>query len=328
MILTRTPLRVSFCGGGSDIGSFYTKHGGCVVSTTIDKYVYLSLQKMFNAEYTLLKYSASENVSSIDQIKHPIFRESLKKYGLESLELTSMADVPAGTGLGSSSSFTVGLTNLLRTYVGQSSSSKELAEEACDMEINRLNEPIGKQDQYAAAYGGLNMYRFEKDGSVEVSPVRLSDSKKKELNDNLIMFYTGKSRSASQVLEEQKKNISQGLAESNQIKMCKLAEEMYDCLNKDDIQSFGNLLDDGWKLKKTLASGISNPDLDAMYDVAMDNGAFGGKLLGAGGGGFMLFYTPADAQDKIISAMSNYKKMPMRFENSGSMVVYNDYVRR
>lgn len=321
MIITRTPFRVSFAGGGSDIASFYEKHGGCVLSTAINKYMYISVHPSFNANQTVLKYSKTESVTSVDDIEHRYFKEMLKRLDVQGVELVSTADVPAGTGLGSSSSFTVGVLHALYAYKGKYVSKERLASEACDIEIKYLHNPIGKQDQYAAAYGGLNFIQFNKDGSVTVDPVIMHDDARIQLERNLMMFYTGQLHSASAILKEQSGNITTGDKEVNQLKMCDLARELRQELQNNNIDAMGAILNENWNLKKTLASGISNPAIDEAYDTAMKNGALGGKLLGAGGGGFLLFYVPENNQAKVKEAI-NLPQLPVAFDRQGAAVIY------
>jgi len=322
MIIAKAPLRVSFCGGGSDIESFYKKHNGCVISTSINKYIYLDIHPTFMKEKTILKYSKNEQVVNLDDIEHPIFREVLKKFNINGVEISSQADIPAGTGLGSSSSFTVCLIHLLYAYTSKYVSKERLANEACIVEIEKLHEPIGKQDQYASAYGGLNYYKFKKDGSVYVEPIILSDKSKQKLENNLLMFYTGDVRSASKILAEQKVNITSGEKELNQLKLCELTEELKLEFENDNIDALGNILHRGWLLKRSLASGITNPLIDESYEKAINAGALGGKLLGAGGGGFLLFYVLPENQQKVKDALSNLKFMKFVFDNHGSSIIY------
>lgn len=324
MLITKTPLRISFCGGGTDLASFYRKHGGCTLSTTIDKYIYIVTLSSFDRSQTILKYSKVETIYDVSKIEHPIFRECLKKYRHDGLEISSMADVPAGTGLGSSSSFTVGLANVLSAYAGKDCSSEYLAQTACDMEIGILNEPIGKQDQYAAAYGGLRYYEFNKDETVNVEKVDVPDSGLKYMEDNLMMFYLGGTRSASDILKVQSSNSSSGKTEENLIRMCGLTKKLKVNLEAGDYDSLGEILDEGWKNKKTLAKGISNEFIDGIYDRALECGSTGGKLLGAGGNGFMLFYVPKGCHEKMRSSLSDLKEMRFRFEPNGSSIVYDD----
>ncbi|MEG0834602.1 MAG: GHMP kinase [Hydrogenoanaerobacterium sp.] len=321
MIITKTPFRVSFCGGGSDLASFYEKNSGCVLSTTINKYMYISVHPYFDKHYTALKYSENEIVDDVAKIKHKIFNCVLNQMNISGVEISSTADVPAGTGLGSSSTFTVGLLHTLSCYQGKYTSKAKLAEAACDVEINKLGAPIGKQDQYAAAFGGLNFIRFNRDGSTSVSPIVMQPQTYAKLEQNLMMFYTGTSRSANSILSEQKKNMSQEDKTQNLIQMCKLAEDMKAALEANDLSGFGKIMNDSWKLKRTLASGISNPDIDCAYELAMQNGALGGKLLGAGGGGFLLFYCEPQNQEKVRIALG-LKQMDFRFEHDGTSVVY------
>lgn len=321
MIITRTPFRVSFAGGGSDISSFYEKHEGCVLSTSINKYMYLSVHPSFDAKETVLKYSKTEIVDAREKIEHKYFKEVLNLLDLQGIEITSTADVPAGTGLGSSSSFTVGLLHSLYAYKGKYVSKERLASEACEIEIEHLKNPIGKQDQYAAAYGGMNFYQFRKDGSVTVEPVMMKSSCMEQLERNLMMFYTGQLHSASEILKEQKSNITSGDKEKNQMKMCDLTRVLRDELQGNRIEAMGEILHEGWMLKKTLASGISNPAIDEAYEIALSHGATGGKLLGAGGGGFLLFYVPEERQIELKQAIG-LPQLPMKFDKQGSAVIY------
>lgn len=321
MIITRTPFRVSFAGGGSDIASFYENHGGCVLSTAIDKYMYISVHPSFNSNQTVLKYSKTESVTDIDKIEHKYFREMLKRLDVHGVELVSTADVPAGTGLGSSSSFTVGVLHALYAYKSKYVSKERLASEACDIEIKYLHNPIGKQDQYAAAYGGLNFIQFNKDGSVIVEPVIMHDDSRIQLERNLMMFYTGQLHSASAILKEQSGNITAGDKEANQLKMCDLARQLRHELHSNNIDAMGEILNENWMLKKTLASGISNPAIDEAYENAMKHGALGGKLLGAGGGGFLLFYVPEKDQSRVKDAL-RLPQLPVAFDRQGAAVIY------
>lgn len=321
MIITRTPFRVSFAGGGSDIASFYEKHEGYVLSTAINKYMYISVHPSFSGKETVLKYSKTEAVTDINQIEHKYFKKMLQILDVKGVEIVSTADVPAGTGLGSSSSFTVGTLNALYAYKGKYVSKERLASEACDVEIKYLHNPIGKQDQYAAAYGGLNFYQFRKDGSVTVDPVIMNDDARAKLERNLMMFYTGQLHSASAILKEQSGNITAGAKEENQLKMCKLAHELRNELQNNNIDAMGEILHENWMLKKTLASGISNPAIDEAYNLAVEAGAVGGKLLGAGGGGFLLFYVPEEKQQQVKNAIG-LPQMPMAFDRQGTAVIY------
>jgi len=321
MIITKTPFRVSFCGGGSDMANFYEKYGGCVLSTSINKYCYISIHPYFNENQTLLKYSENELVDSPDQIKHRIFRQVLTDMGIHGVEISSTADIPGGTGLGSSSTFTVGLLNTLNCYNGKFVSKDKLAKLACEVEIEKLGNPIGKQDQYGAALGGLNFIRFNQDGSVSHEPILMEGKTYKELQKNLLMFYTGTTRSANTILAEQTKNITSEDKARNLLKMCGLAKDMKVALENNDISSFGKILDEGWQLKKELASGIANPAIDEAYEIAMKNGALGGKLLGAGGGGFLLFYCEEEKQEQLKKAIG-LKELDFSFDRDGTSVIY------
>ena len=321
MIITKTPFRVSFCGGGSDMANFYEKYGGCVLSTSINKYCYISIHPYFNENQTLLKYSENELVDSPDQIKHRIFRQVLTDMGIHGVEISSTADIPGGTGLGSSSTFTVGLLNTLNCYNGKFVSKDKLAKLACEVEIEKLGNPIGKQDQYGAALGGLNFIKFNQDGSVSHEPILMEGKTYKELQKNLLMFYTGTTRSANTILAEQTRNITSEDKARNLLKMCELAKDMKIALENNDISSFGKILDEGWQLKKELASGIANQAIDEAYEIAMKNGALGGKLLGAGGGGFLLFYCEEEKQEQLKKAIG-LKELDFSFERDGTSVIY------
>lgn len=321
MLITKTPFRISFCGGGSDIEDFYKEHGGCVLSTSINKYMYLSIHPYFDEKQTLLKYSENELVSDIRMIRHKIFHRVLCDMGVSGVEISSTADVPGGTGLGSSSTFTVGLLHTLYCYKGKFVSKERLAKEACEVEIEKLGAPIGKQDQYAAALGGLNFIRFHQDGFVSASPVLMKAEAYHRLEQNLLLFYTGTVRSANEILSEQKKNITQADKNENLRKMCGLAQEMKEALEQNDLSHFGSILHESWELKKTLAGGISNPKIDEAYARAMQSGALGGKLLGAGGGGFLLFYCEPQHQEALRRSLG-LKEFAFQFERDGSSLVY------
>jgi D-glycero-alpha-D-manno-heptose-7-phosphate kinase len=322
MIMTRTPFRVSFAGGGSDLPSYYNVEPGCVLSTSIDKYMYISVHPYFNQDLIQLKYSKTELASGFEDIQHPIFKEVLSSFNLKGVDINSIADIPSGTGLGSSSSFTVGLLNAVRAYQGKYSSAEYLASGACDVEINKLKSPIGKQDQYAAAYGGLNFICFNPDETVNVEKVIMSAEKKKQLEMSLLMVYTGDSRSANDILKEQSKSVTQKDKFENQKKMTKLAVDLKHELNANSIDNFGKILHEGWVLKKTLTQSISNSHVDEIYDLGLKAGAEGGKLLGAGAGGFILFYCPVDKQNDFWKKMQRFREFKFKFDNHGSKVVY------
>jgi D-glycero-alpha-D-manno-heptose-7-phosphate kinase len=321
MIITKTPFRVSFCGGGSDLPSFYESHGGCVLSTSINKYMYISVHPYFHTHQTVLKYSLTEIVDDISLISHRIFNTVLNDLKIEGVEITSTADIPAGTGLGSSSAFTVGLLHTLSCYLGKYSSKMRLAEKACIIEIEKLGCPIGKQDQYAAALGGLNLIVFNPDGSVSAEPVILGADVSHTLQKNLKMFYLGTVRSAEEILTEQNQNMKQSQKVQALLRMCALTKDMKTVLEKGDVRSFGSILHEGWEIKKSLASGITNPEISDLYARGIKAGAVGGKLLGAGGGGFLLFYCEEEYQERLRLAL-NLRPVDFSFERDGTSVVY------
>ncbi|MEM0230919.1 MAG: SIS domain-containing protein [Candidatus Woesearchaeota archaeon] len=322
MIITKTPLRISFAGGGTDIADFYRKHQGAVVSTSINKYVYIVLHNYFYNKI-FLKYSKTELVSTPERIKHPIIRECFLKAGVKSgVELASFADIPSsGTGLGSSSAFTVGLLKALYMHQSTPKTNLELAEEACDVEIKRLKEPIGKQDQYACAIGGLNLLTFNKDGSVGVEPIYLPKQTLHELQENLVLLFTGITRKARTVLSKQKKEMKKKEKIETMLKMRDLAFTLRDELKSGNINSMGEILHKNWLLKKSLSEGISNKKIDAYYEKALEAGATGGKILGAGGGGFLLFYCPKEKQELLVKKLG-LERMHFRFEHFGSRIVH------
>lgn len=321
MIITKTPFRISFAGGGSDMANFYREYGGCVLSTSINRYMYLSLHPYFDSKKTALKYSQTEVVNNLNEINHSIFRCVLNDKNIEGVEIGSTADVPSGTGLGSSSSFTVGLLHTLYCYKEKYISKAKLAEEACNVEISKLGNPIGKQDQYAAAFGGLNFISFHQDDTVSVEPIIAKAETIADLQENLMMFYTGFTHDANKILAGQKRNISQEDKIKNLKQMCQLAHDMKHSLENNELLDFGKMLNEGWIRKKELADGISNPKIDELYETAMQNGATGGKLLGAGGGGFLLFYCPKENQERLKNQL-RLKPFNFAFEHDGSSVVY------
>ena len=322
MIISRTPFRISFAGGGSDLKSFYCNSMGAVLSTTINKYMYLAIHPYFDSQKIQLKYSKTELVSKIAEISHPIFRVVLDMYKLSGVDINSVADIPSGTGLGSSSSFTVGLLNAVNAYKSTYISPSHLAEKACQVEIDIIKSPIGKQDQYVASYGGLNFITFHTDGSVKIDKIIMDPEKKKQLENNLIMVYTGNVRSANELLEKQIDALSDRKKYESQKMMVELAHELKNSLEKNNIEQFGYILHDGWELKKSLTSSISNNYVDRIYEEGIRAGAIGGKLLGAGGGGFILFYCPKDKQSGFRSFMKKYKEIKFSFDNTGSQIIH------
>ena len=323
MIITKTPFRISFVGGGSDLEDFYSRSDGAVLSTSIDKYMYISSHNFFDEDKFRIKYSRTETVNNLEEIRHPIVREVLKKFNINgALEISSNADVPAGTGLGSSSAFTVGMLQNMYTIQGYFANKSRLAMEACEIEIEKLKEPIGKQDQYAAAYGGLNIITFKKSGSVNVEPVHVKRDILKKFQENLIMFYLGKRRRASDILQEQKQNMISDDKFHILKDMVALVPEMRNSLHSENLKNIGRLLHENWLLKQKLASKISNDEINLIYEHARKNGALGGKLLGAGGSGFLLLYCEKEEQQALKQAMNKLREMPFQFENQGSRVIY------
>ena len=322
MIISRTPFRVSFAGGGSDLPSFYRKSMGAVLSTSIDKYMYITIHPWFEKNKTVLKYSKTEIVEAIDDIKHPIFKEVLKMYNVHGVDLSSIADIPSGTGLGSSSSFTVGLINAVRAYLGKATSDQKLGELACDVEIHRVGSPIGKQDQYAAAFGGLNFITFYGDETVNVEKIIMRTEKKQELEDNLIMVFVGGEHSANAILKSQSAAISDTKKFEAQKEMVKLAYNLRESLENNNLDDFGRILHENWLLKKSLTTGISNGIVDQIYNKGIEAGALGGKLLGAGGAGFILFYCPIEKQQEFRERMGNVSELNFKFDNYGSKIIY------
>jgi D-glycero-alpha-D-manno-heptose-7-phosphate kinase len=322
MVISKTPFRISFVGGGSDLPSYYLNHGGAVLSTAIDKYIYLAMHNYFVEDKFFLKYSKNELVDSVDEIKHPIIREVFKYFDIKGVDFNSSADLPSGTGMGSSSSFTAGLINLCCTYKGQYMSRESIAELACKIEIDILKEPIGKQDQYACAIGGLNFIEFNKDNTVNVEKICLDIEKTHLMTNNLLLFFLGNTRSASSVLSEQKKNVEDGKKIENLSEMVKLAYELKSEILKGEIDALGHILHKGWILKKELASGISSQAIDYYYGLAISAGASGGKLLGAGGGGFLLFYVKPEKQLSVKNALKELTFTDFNFDNSGTKIIY------
>ncbi|MEW6141116.1 MAG: GHMP kinase [Thermodesulfobacteriota bacterium] len=324
MIITRTPLRVSFCGGGTDLPSYYLKEQGAVVSTAINKYVYITVNRLsrYFDHRILLKYSRTELVNSVDEVNHPIIREAMKIAGVvDGVEITSMADIPAGTGLGSSSTYAVGLLHALHTFKGQHVSAAQLAREACDIEIGRLKDPIGKQDQYIAAYGGICHIRFNPDETVFVDPVICSYATKQALQDNLLMFYTGNTRRAGDILRVQKATTEQNWEALTQMK--ELCGRLMEVLKEGrSLSGFGEILHQNWVHKQSLVDTISTDSINGYYNRAREAGAIGGKLLGAGGGGFLLFYVERQNHQRVREALSDLQELPFRFEPQGSKVIY------
>jgi len=325
LVMTRTPLRVSFCGGGTDLPAFYEGNHGAVLSTAIDKYIYVTIKKhgeVFN-ERIRINYSHSEQVQTIEEIKNEIARECLKFMKVDPpIYISTVGDMPASTGLGGSSSFAVGLLNALHAYRGERVSAGQLAEEASYIEIDRLNQPIGKQDQYAAAFGGMNLFCFKPGGAVTVEPQRLANGTLTKLFRNLLAFWTGHQRDAGAVLTEQKANTM-----SKMDALLRMRDQAYRLQKlfgngSCDLQALGCLLDEGWQLKRQLASTITTNDIDAWYDRALQAGSFGGKLCGAGGGGVLLFVVPPGRHAGVRVALSSLREVKVGPEVHGSQVLF------
>ncbi len=325
MIISRTPLRISFAGGGSDLPDFFKKHEGAVVSTTIDKYIHITVLPYFHSNKILLKYSKTEEVSHPKHLENSIANSIIQSMKLNGLEIASSGDMPSSTGLGSSSSFAVGLHHILSHYIGKKVSPEDLAQKASQTEIIKLKSPIGKQDQYASAYGGLNFIRFLPNGKVVVEPIKISPKIKKELENNLLLFYTNITRSANDVLKEQKDNIKKSKDTVSKLKeMVKLAHEMKKTLEKGNLSKFGKLLHDGWVLKQNLAGKITNNTINKYYDIGLKNGALGGKLLGAGGGGCLLFYCDKKDQNRLKKSLKDLRHIPFSFSDNGSEIIFDN----
>lgn len=322
MIISRTPFRISFAGGGSDLPSFYRREAGAVLSTSINRYMYIAIHPFFNKDRIQLKYSNTELVNNIDEINHPIFREVLRMYNLNGVDLNSIADIPSGTGLGSSSSFTVGLLNAVRAYLGKASSGEKLAQLACEIELNKIGSHIGKQDQYAAACGGLNFITFYGDETVNVEKIIMTPEKKNELQENLIMVFVGGEHSANKILKSQSEAIVEKGKFETQKQMVSLAYDLRSSLENNRIDDFGKILHEGWLMKKSLTSGITSRAVDQLYEKGIQSGALGGKLLGAGGAGFILFYCPKERQALFRSKFGLFNEMKFSFDDFGSKIIY------
>lgn len=324
MIIARSPLRISLGGGGTDLPSYYRRHGGFLIAAAIDKYVYITLHQTFVPEL-IVKYSRLERVGSAVELRHPIIREALGLLGIDGryLEITSMADIPAGTGLGSSGSFTTALLKALHAYKKNLVHAREVAEQACHIEIDRVGEPIGKQDQYIAAYGGITCLRFLPDDQVEVSPLQLDTETLYNLEDNLLLFFTGYSRSASAILKEQderSRGEDQEMVE-NLHYVKELGQQSKQALEGRDLRRLAELMNVHWEHKKKRSGAMSNGEIDAWYDLAMRNGALGGKLIGAGGGGFLLFYAEDKTRLRHAMAATPLREVRFRFDFEGTKVL-------
>ncbi len=325
MIIVQSPLRISFLGGGTDFADYYLQEGGAVLSSSIDKYIFVTIKRRFDRLFRI-GYTTTETAEVVDDIKHELIREALRLTGVQpGVEITTMGDIPsAGSGLGSSSTVTVGALHAMYALQGDLPTAEQLAQGSCKIEIETLGKPIGVQDQYAAAFGGLRFYEFGKDGKVVSQRVAIDSSTLLHLNESLMLFFTGLTRKAEGVLNEQRQNIQARLAELNEIKA--MAYEARDELLKGNIEALGALLDRNWTLKKRLASNVSNADIDAMYAAARGAGAFGGKITGAGGGGFLLLFCPPDRRGAVRQALAGKQELPFTLEPNGSKVIF-DYRR-
>jgi len=327
MIITRSPLRISLGGGGTDLASYYGEHGGFLIAGAIDKYIYITLHETF-IEELIIKYSKLERIASASQIEHPIIREAFAMLGIErtNLEMTSMADIPAGTGLGSSGSFTTALLKALHAWKRDFVHPHELAEQACEIEIERLREPIGKQDQFIAAYGGITAFTFHKDGRVEARKAAISEDTIHDLEDNLLLFFTGYSRSASAILKDQKTRSEK--ADSAMIENLHRTKDLglrsLACLESGDTPGFAALMHEHWLGKRARSTGMSNDQINAWYDLAMANGALGGKLIGAGGGGFLMFYAADRARLRKAIRDAGLQEVRFRFDFEGTKILTMD----
>ena len=322
MIISKTPFRMSFVGGGSDLPAYYRQKEGAVLSTAIDKYMYITVNKKFDGDIRL-SYSLTEDVTGIDQIQHPVVRNVLEFLGIDGgIEIASMADIPShGSGLGSSSSYTVALLHALYAYKNSYISKDELGRLASYVEIELCGDPIGKQDQYAAAFGGLNLIRFHEDDSVSVDPVICKPKTMDRLKESILVFYTGRTRSASSLLREQSMNMAASEKRKLMEEMVQLAFEMKVLLESDDLDPVGELLDKNWRLKSQMASGVTDTQIDDWYQRGINAGAKGGKLLGAGNGGFMMFFAPVEKHRDIVKAMRGLREISFSFDTNGSQII-------
>jgi len=327
MIITRSPLRISLGGGGTDLPSYYEEHGGFLIAAAIDRHVYINVHQRFEEGF-VLKYSQMEEAKTLEELHHPIIREALKLVGVteRNLEIASMADIPAGTGLGSSGSFTTALLKALHTLRKNIVRPAEIAAQACQIEIEKLHEPVGKQDQYIAAVGGVTSFHFLPGGTVEVIPVELSEETLFNLQDNLLMFFTGYTRSASKILKEQDDK-TKGLDKSmvdNLHFVKELGVRSKEAMESGDLQEFARLMDVHWQRKKERSGGMSNSQINEWYEYAMANGALGGKLIGAGGGGFLMFYTEQSTRLRRAMRERGLREVRFRFDFEGTKIVAQD----
>jgi D-glycero-alpha-D-manno-heptose-7-phosphate kinase len=321
MIIVQTPLRVSFFGGGTDFPSFFRSEGGCVLTSAIDKYIFVTVKRRYDPKLRI-GYTQTEMVDSVDEVKHELVREALRQTGIcQGVEISTMGDIPSASGLGSSSTVTVGALHAMYTYLGEMVSAERLACEACDIEIERLGKPIGIQDQYIAAYGGFRFLEFTPEGQVINRKVELDPTLRRRLNERLLLFFTGMTRQSQTILSEQQANIGERTAVLRQLK--DMAQTALIELQMGNLDAIGYLLHESWQLKKQLASKISNGTLDDMYTAARRAGAIGGKITGAGGGGFLLLYCPFDKQEAVRIALRGFQEFPFQLAQDGTKVILN-----
>ena len=325
MIIVKTPLRISFVGGGSDMKRFYERSNGKVVCTAIDKFVYAIVKERFD-DMIYINYSKKECVERVEDIEHDLVREAMKRTGVEKgIEITTLADIPSsGSGLGSSSSITVALLHALYTYRNTLVTAEQLARDACRIEIDLLGKPIGRQDQYAAAFGGVNRFRFAAADRTERTPLKMTGGVRRRFAASLLLYYTGITRSANPILQQQQANMAdQGRFEAVK-QMVALVDPFVEAMREGDLKTCGRLMDENWRLKQQMADGISNPEISRMYEAARQAGALAGKIAGAGGGGFLLLIVPRERQNDVFEAMRAYRELPFMIEDSGSKVIFDD----
>lgn len=322
MIIVQTPLRISFFGGGTDFPSYFMEEGGCVLSSAIDKFIFLAIKERFDKKLRV-GYTRTEMVDGIDELQHELIREALRITGINNgVEITTMGDIPSeGSGLGSSSTVTVGALHAMYAYRGEIVSAERLAREACTIEIEILKRPIGIQDQYIAAYGGMRFFEFLPDGEVKVENIGISPDARRSLNDNFLLFFTGVSRSSSTILDEQKSKIRDRLGELREIKQ--MAYQAREYVEAENFDAIGGLMHQSWELKKRLAGTISNGRINDMYEAARSAGAIGGKIAGAGGGGFLLLYVPYERQCRVRAVLKDLQELPFRLEADGTKIIFN-----
>ena len=323
MIITQTPLRVSFAGGGTDFAGFYREHSGAVLSSSVDKFIYVIIKARFDRKIRV-GYTRTEMVDNIDDIEHELVRECLRMTGItQGVEIATMADIPSeGSGLGSSSTVTVGLLHAMHVYQGELVTAEQLAREACQIEIDVLGKPIGKQDQYIAAYGGLRRIVFNQDDTTDVIKIDVDSETQRQLSESLMLFYTGVTRQADSILAQQKTNIDD--QSDNLLEMRGQVDQVETCLRERNFVRFGRILHAGWERKKRLASGITSDELNSLYERSLDAGAIGGKIAGAGGGGFLLLLTPPDRQAQVREVLSALRELHVKLERDGSKVIFNN----